>query len=204
MKNRVPKERIIYNNYDVNSLYEEAKDYLIEEGNENPTESEIWDEYYLQIQITWDDEKERLTEFFNNIDNIAFFGEVGRWDEIYKAGKIGSDFWKLFSEATRDCDYWKIWDENGHMYLTCSHHDGSCHFEIKEVTDKGREYLDNWEDNWNDKRSEAYVHNKIYERYSRTPRFAEKIYGCKRFEYEPVSKEVLIKQLANQAKSFYC
>ena len=50
----------------------------------------------------------------------------------------------LFVEFFKDCAYVKIWDENGHLYLTCSHHDGTCHFEIKEITDEGYEYYDRW------------------------------------------------------------
>lgn len=82
----------------------------------------------------------------------------------------------MFYKAMTDCDYFRIYDENGHMYLTCSHHDGTNHFEIKIVTEKG---------------------------YTVLPRFAEKIYGCKAREYEPMTKANVISKLNNEAKSFY-
>ena len=72
---------------------------------------------------------------------------------------------------------------NGHLYIHCSHHDGSCEYEIKKLTDNGINYFDNWEYNWNDKRTEGYIGRKLVEKYSVLPRFAERIYGCKKLEY---------------------
>ena len=56
MKNRIPKERVIYNNYDVTELYDYAKEYLIEQHKEEypddkdyePSDNEVWEEYYFQ------------------------------------------------------------------------------------------------------------------------------------------------------------
>ena len=208
--NKIPKERIIYNNYELWETYPD--DYLIEIAHEcewidddyEPTQNDLWEWRYEQDSIDWHLEKERLDEFFKKINYIGFFGEVGRWDGIYKAGKIGTDFWELFDQAITDCDYIKIYDENGHMYLECTHHDGTCHFEIKEITDKGMEYLENWEyGSWDDKRTKQYVHTQIFNRYSRLPRFAQKEYGCKAREYEPSSREGFKRIINNQAKSFY-
>lgn len=210
MKSRIPKERVVYNNYDVNKLYDYAKEYLIEQHKEDypddedyePSDNEVWEEYYFQDSITWGDEKEIIDSFFKNIPYIGFFGEVGLWHGVYRGGKIDTDFWKLFDEAIKDCDYVKIWDENGHLYLTCSHHDGTCHFEIKEITEEGYEYYDRW--NYGcDNRKESQVMDQIYKRYSRLPNYANKVFGCKKREYESITKETLITKLNNQAKSFY-
>lgn len=111
-------------------------------------------------------------------------GHCGLWYGNRAAGTIFDDFGQMFATTTQDCDYWKIYDVNGHLYLECSHHDGTNHFEIKRITNKGVAYLKNWESNWSDKRSEQYVHEKIMSRYSVLPRFAEKVYGCKKVEYE--------------------
>lgn len=204
---RIPKDRIIYNNYDLSENYpdEEIIKQLIENGEEreNITEEMLWNERYFYDEIYWEEQKAQLEEFFSKGKWIAF-GTVGRWNGLYNAGTIFDDFEKFFYRATEDCNYWKFYDENGHLYLTCSHHDGTCHYEIKELTDKGIQYLENWEDNWNDKRTDKYVHTQIINKYSRLPRFAEKVYGCKRTEYQPITKESLINRLNNQAKSFYC
>ena len=207
---RLPVARIIYNNYDLWETYpdEDIKEMLIENGCEEDdiTDEMIWRERYDLSSLDWEASKYDLEQFFlNNGNKWMIFGEIGRWDGIYKAGTMFDTFEEFFYEAAKDCDYWKFYDENGHLYLTCSHHDGTCHYEIKEVTDKGIEYLENWEyGSWSDKRTEEYVHTQIFNRYSRLPRFAEKVYGRKRFEYQPITKSALIDKLNNQAKSFYC
>lgn len=206
---RVPKSRIIYDNYSLWENYpdEDMKEQLMENGveEEDITDNMIWQERYFLDEIDWDDTKATLKDFFLNKGNKwMLFGEVGRWNGTYKAGTLFDTFEDFFYEAAKDCDYIRFYDENGHLYLTCSHHDGTCHYEIKEVTEKGIEYLDNWEYNWNDKRSKEYVHTQIFNRYSRLPRFAERVWGAKKVEYEPITKGKLIDILNNQARSFYC
>lgn len=205
--NKIPVQRTIYNNYSLWETYpdEEVRECLIENGMEEDeiTEEDIWEERYFYDEMDWEDTKITLKDFFNSKSKWMIFGEVGRWDGVYKAGTLFETFDDFFYKAAKDCDYIHFYDENGHLYLTCSHHDGTCHYEIKEVTDEGIRYLENWEENWNDKRSEQYVHTQIFKRYSRLPRFAERIYGCKAAEYQPVTKENLKAKLNNQAKSFY-
>lgn len=206
--NRIPVTRTIYDNYHLWETYpdEDMKEALMENGYEEDeiTDELIWRERYAQDVMDWDTAKEELSKFFiHNGNKWMIFGEVGRWNGVYKAGTLFDTFKDFFYDAVKDCDYIHFYDENGHLYLTCSHHDGTCHYEIKEVTDEGIRYLENWEENWNDKRSEQYVHTQIFKRYSRLPRFAERIYGCKATEYQPVTKEAIVSKLNNQAKSFY-
>ena len=207
MKNKIAKERVIFDNYETWKNYtdEEIIESLVENGidEDEITDPMIWEERDFYIQNDWENAKEQLAEFFLNGNKWMIFGEIARWNGTYKAGMVFDTFEDFFYRAASDCDYWKFYDENGHLYLTCSHHDGTCHYEIKELTDKGQQYLDNWEYG-NDKRTEEYVHTQIFNKYSRLPRFAENVLGCKRFEYEPVTKENLINKLNNQAKSFYC
>lgn len=206
-KNRIPKERTIYSNYSLWGTYpdEEVIEMLVENGTdkEEISDETIWKERYFLDEIDWEDTKISLKEFFEGSKWILF-GSVGRWNGVRDVGFIFETFEEFFYKATEDCPYWHFYDENGHMYLRCSHHDGSCLYEIKELTDKGKQYLENWEDNWNDKRSEEHVHTQIINKYSRVPRYAEKQWGCKRFEYQPVTKESLIDIVNRQARSFYC
>ena len=208
MKGRIPVSRTIYNNYALWETYpdEEVKQYLIDDGYEEDeiTDEKIWDWRYCQDVVDWDDAKLELSKFFiHNGNKWMLFGEVGRWNGVFKCGTLFDTFYDFFYKAAKDCDYIHFYDENGHLYLTCSHHDGTCCYEIKEVTDKGIQYLENWGNNWNDKRTEEYVHTKIFNKYSRLPRFAEKVYGCKRTEYEPITKGALINKINKQARSFY-
>ena len=178
------KQRIIFNNYNLWEDYaEDARESLIFNGVKNPLENGIWEEIYCMVDLEWSDTLQELKTFFDGKTWLAF-GTCGLWHGNVAAGTIFTDFEKFFYKAIKDCDYWKIYDENGHLYLECSHHDGTNFFEIKEVTEKGVEYLENWEYNFNDKRSEEYVHQKVVEKYSRLPWYAAKEWGCKKIEYE--------------------
>ena len=204
---KLAKERIIYNNYDLDEDYpdDEVDEILIENGvvesKEDITEEMRWDERYFSKDIEWDDTKAQLDEFFDG-KTVLFIGETGLWHGVYRAGAVG-EFWDLYNKALTDCDYVKIYDENGHFYISCSHHDGSCHYEVKILTKEGEDYLERWEDNWDDRRSEGDVHHQIFKRYSHIPRFAEKVYGYKAREYEESTKASIINKLANEARSYY-
>lgn len=206
---RTPKERRIYSNYDLTETYpdEDMIECLIANGYEKDeiTDELMWKFRYRYDKNDWEIEKERLEEFFlENGERWLLIGSVGRWDGVYPAGTVFETFDEFFYKATADCDYIHFYDENGHLYLRCSHHDGTCHYEIRKITEQGIKFLERWEENWDDKRSESYIHTQIMKRYSRLPQFARKIYGCKRFEYEPITKAGLIDKLNKQACSFYC
>lgn len=177
------KERIIFDNYEPWNREEDAQENLIINGIEEPSIDDIYNEIYELLSIEWEDNKRDLENFFDGSTWILF-GTAGLWNGNFAAGTIFTDFTEMFDNAIKDCDYWKIYDVNGHLYLKCSHHDGTNFYEIKEVTDRGVEYLQNWEYNYSDKRTEEYVHKNIMERYSRLPRYAEKEWSCKRVEYE--------------------
>ena len=205
--NKIAKERVIYDNYDLWEQYpDEEIDTIARECEWVDEDEEITNEMrnewrYQEDETNWDAEKEILEDFFNG-KTVGFFGEVGLWHGTYKCGDIG-EFWNLFYKATDNCNYIKIYDENGHMYLTCSHHDGTNHFEIKILNDDAEDYYDRWSYG-TDNRKEYEVITQIYKRYSKIPRFAEKVYGCKVREYEPITKGRLIDKLNNQARSNYC
>lgn len=181
MANRIPKERTIYDNYYPWETYtdEILKEMALEcewvDSESEITDDDLWQWRNEEMENDWDNEKEMLTQYFTDKE-VEFIGAVGLWDGTYKT-KVKGDFWDLFYTAMKDCDYFKLYDENGHMYLTCSHHDGTNHFEIKVVTDKG---------------------------YTVLPRFAEKVYGCKAKEYKKPDKADFMNILHNQAKSNYC
>lgn len=210
--NKLPKQRMIYSNYD---LYEQLSDEQIREmwlENETYTEEEIeelsdntyWDERYFYDEINWDDAKELLNRVFNNAYKLLVFGSVGLWDGVFKGGFVCDTLDEVLSRCTKDCDYIEFYDKNGHLYLHCTHHDGSCSFEIKALTEQGYDYLNNWEYNWDDKRSESYIYEQLVKRYSRLFRIAEKEWGCPAREYEPIVKENVINHLNKEARSFYC
>lgn len=181
---REPQTRTIYNNYDLWEQYQEFAKETLSEYEEEPSEDSIWNVINDEDSVNWECEKERLEEFFDDGSTWILCGTNGRWNGTFEAGTIFTDFMDMYREAMTDCDYVHLYDENGHFYMQCSHHDGTNYYEIKKLTDKGIKYLENWEENWDDKRSERYVHDQIMKKYSTLPHFAHKVYGCSKLQWK--------------------
>ena len=202
---------MIYSNYD---LYEQLSDEDIREiwlDNDTYTEEEIeelsdeayWEERYFYDEVNWDETKELLERVFSD-DELIVFGAVGRWNGVFEGGFVCNGLNEVLDRCTQDCNYIEFYDENGHLFLHCTHHDGSCLFEIKRLTEEGYNYYSNWNYNWSDKRSESYICEQLAKRYSKLFRIAEKEWGCPAREYEPVAKENIMNHLSKKARSFYC
>lgn len=177
------KQRVIYDNYDLWEGYaQDSREYLeYDYDAEEISETMIWDEIYMMDHEVWSEELENLKRHFSG-GRYLLCGYVGRWNGTFAAGTVFEDFENAFYEAIRDCDYWKIWDENGHLFIKCSHHDGTNLFEIKRVTERGCNLLDKWEYDFNDSRAEEQIHATIWNNnfYSALPHFAYNMYGCKK------------------------
>lgn len=179
------KERVIYDNYNKDGLYEEAKEYLIENGNEDPSENEIWNEVYFLEEMYYEDDTYELKKILDNGEFIAV-GTCGRWDGNFAGGFIFNSWRDLTCKLFTDCDYFKFWDENGHLYMQCSHHDGTHSVEIRKLTEKGINRYNNWVYNWSDKTPEREIHKKLFtdSHYSKLINYAHTVWGCPRVEYE--------------------
>lgn len=182
-KLKVPHIRTIYNNYDLWEYYEEsAKESCIENGIEL-TDNNIWDEIYLMDSDCWDNEKLQLIEFFTG-GHWILQGKTELWTGRHKGGYIFTEFMDMFYKATQDCEYINIYDINGHFFIKCSHHDGTNFYEIKKLTESGINYFNNWSGNYDDKRTEEYIHEKIMSRYSILPNYMYNVYGCNKVEFK--------------------
>lgn len=183
MKGKIAKERIFYDNYCLSETYpdEDVIANMLERDDdlnaEDITDNDIWEERYLQDSYDWEEVKVMLEGYFSKCNKLICEGSVGRWNGVVSGHFYFNTFDELLSGATKDCDYFKFYDVNGHLYLHCTHHDGSCQFEIKEVTEKG---------------------------YTRLLRIAEREWGCPKREYEPMTKENIVNHLNMHARSFYC
>jgi len=176
------KERLIYSNYNLWEDYVEmAREILYENGIEYCTEKDIWDEIYFQNSIDYEYVTKEFERFFLNEGNTwILHGNFGRWDGKHECGFIFKTWEELMRhEPMENCDYIKLYDKEGGLYLECTHHDGTNHYEIKKVTRKGEQLLEKWESNYNDERSERQIHNTIINNnfYSEFPYFVEKMYG---------------------------
>ena len=171
---------IIFDNYDVDEQYtdEDIKEMAIEcewiDNADDVTDAMISEWKQEQMEIDWEEVKREIKNFFDG-KTVMFCGSLGLWRGTYAGGKVG-DFWELFNKVMEDCWYFKLEDIKGHLYLTCSHHDGTNRFEIKVLTDKGIQYFDNW-NYGTDERTEQDCHKQLFKRYSVLPRYARTIYG---------------------------
>lgn len=170
------KTTTIYNNYD---LFDDentnvAKEILLENGfeAEEITDELISSVIYDDDAENWEAAKTELENYFEG-KTVIIYGNVGRWNGNFAGGIVTDDFIDGLYKAIKDCDYISITDSNGHLYIKSTHHDGTNYFEVREVTEKGIDYLNNWEYNWNDDRSKEYIHGQIVKRYSHLPNFAK-------------------------------
>ena len=178
-----PKERIIYDNYDIDVYREEAIENLNINNIVNPTEDQIYDEMYEISNEDWELEKVNLEKEFNSGDFLAI-GTCGRWDGNRAGGFVFSNFNELMSRL-KDCDYFKFWDENGHFFINATHHDGTHYLEIKRLTEKGKTRYDNWNYGWG-KEIEREIHQKLWNdsHYTKLINYAAKYFGCPKRETE--------------------
>lgn len=141
-------------------------------------DAEVEGEVYIQEDLMWTDMKFNLTYFIDKSPyGFLLRGSVGRWDGVSKGGYFVDKFDDLY-KCWEDCDYIKIYDENGHLYIYCSHHDGNNSYEIKALTEKGAEFRNNHGYDYNDRA----LHDKLWNNdlYTELPYFAHKIYGCEK------------------------
>ena len=185
------KVRTIYDNYDLWDTYsEEVKRWLIEEEEMRPediAEDTIWDEIHERDEMEWEIVNNEMTQFFeeSNATWLAV-GSVGRWNGRFDGGFIFTTFSGLLSQITKDCDYLRLMDMNGHLYVRCSHHDGTNEVEIKKITKAGEQLWQNW--SYSDQKRYAYsereLHKKLFEHYTVLPNCAHKMFGYPLREFE--------------------
>ena len=95
-----------------------------------------------------------LEMWFNNSyanKKYIMFGKAETWERKGDnargyCDRIFNSLLEAIDEATNSCGicYLKIYEANyGRLYVDITHHDGSCAFEIRELTHKGEEMLNN-------------------------------------------------------------
>ena len=139
------ESRVIYDNLHNDEYYEEeARESLAEiDGNENPSDDQVWEKIARLKEWDWDDASVELRSFFDGGNWLAV-GHVGRWDGCHDAGTTFTNWDWFISKALEDCDYWRIEETaRGHFIVTGWHHDGDVQFEIKRLSGKGAAYLEN-------------------------------------------------------------
>ncbi len=169
-------ERVIYDNCDYDTYEEAARKDLEDNGNANPTEEEISSEMDFLMQTDWQNVKAELTDFFKT-DTWLARGTAGSWDGAIEVGFTFKGFEKLCDAVCSDCDYVKIWDEDGHFHISGTHHDGTNHVEVVKLSKKGKNILNEWNDADDDSDLGNYSWKELYKLlatcYSDIPNYAK-------------------------------
>lgn len=181
MTKSIDSRRLIYSNYYGDAYSEEEiADYLFQEhcetfgwiSREDVPQSMIDEEIADLLNDDWDMEKNRLEHFLSG-HRWLVMGYVQLWTGNHPAGKVITSFNEL-SVAWRDCDYISFYDEDGHFYIKCSHHDGTNSFELRKLTKRGEEYLEEHE--YDD---DYTVHTELFSKeiYTTLPYYADAVFG---------------------------
>jgi hypothetical protein len=185
------RKHVLFSNYswenDENGkdAYDYAREFLFDEYAEDEgweSEDDISDErvskeVYFQEECAWDDFKYEFGKFLkDSYYGFLLCGDVGTWRGSVAGGCYVNNFDDLY-KFWDGCDYIKVYDEGGHLYIEASHHDGTNYAELKELTCKGSNYALNH--SYDDDRE---VHEKLWNSnfYTKLPHYAHRVWGCKK------------------------
>lgn len=98
---------------------------------------------------------------------FVLYGNIGRWNGTVPGAWIIKSFDDLY-DCWQDCDYIKIYEEDGHLHIYCSHHDGNNSYELKELTAAGADFEGDFNTLWHD------------DNYTQPAYFAHKMWGCEK------------------------
>ena len=177
------KQHFLFSNYYGDMYSEEDIKEMINEdiygGLLNIEEDDINDVLiydYLRMCLDNDFDDFKIN-FKEELDNHYYVvtGTVGRWDGRYSGGIVVNGLDEIM-KLLRDCEYISIVDNNGHLEIKGSHHDGTNYFEVRELTDKGYDYYTRNEYLFNSKELCEKLYNSS--NYSRLPRLHKKVFGC--------------------------
>lgn len=171
-------KRTLFNNYDIDTYLDMAKESMEDNGIDDASEEEI-------LQCAGDLEQEDFTDTLDELKSffdgktVMFTGAIGRWCGNHAGFDIG-DFDDLFSRYTKDCDYFEIYDDNGALYIRCSHHDGTNLFQVLTLTNKGVHTFEDWQYYYGKYAdcSDRDIHRILLNRrFSHFPKVAKNVYG---------------------------
>lgn len=162
------KKVTLYSNEITEEKVEYARQYLLDENGEEPTDSELWNFLNADDDINWDVFEREYEKYFNT-NNFVVKASLGRWNGRFNSGKILTSGWSDFCRIIQDYDNLEIVDNNGHLEVVGRHHDGTDYFEIRELTRKGDEYANGYHYDKSEPEDAQAVWNNFH---SRLPRLA--------------------------------
>lgn len=185
------KKRILFENYYTCEQIKKLKELLWKsykqgvwhqsfdlKSKEDISDEEVNEELVFGKQKEWHYFVEDFKTFVAS-RNLILTGTVGRWDGNHDGGARINTFQDI-EMLWKDCDYIQVYDQNGHLHIKCSHHDGTNIFKLKKLTQKGVDLFDQhnrWEDSWSQRKLfETLSQNP----YSALPNYAHNVYGLKK------------------------
>lgn len=119
-------------------MYKESADWDLDHDNgEQPNERDVFEWAERVIQDYCDD-------FFEELPDMVciLHGTAGTWRGPREGGKIDK-LYNLLVEAQEDYNTFELDEKEGIIKVTAIHHDGTNHWEVKALTQKGIDYWQN-------------------------------------------------------------
>lgn len=173
-------KHVIFDNYDIDNYEEMARESMedVGFGPEEITDSKLYSWAADLEQEDFTDTLNELESFFDG-KTVMFTGAIGRWCGNHTGFDVGN-FTELFQEYTVDCEYFEIYDDDGALYIRCSHHDGTNLFQVLTLTNKGVHVFDDWQYYCGKyaKLDDKGIHELLLNRkLAHVPQVAKKVYG---------------------------
>lgn len=134
-----------------------ARENLLDQGIEDVTKSQIFDEAMELKSLDFEDAISELKVWFdkgiknpNAGNHILVAGSASRWNGTSSGIMIYSDFSEAIDTSPSrfrnksifaDCEFSKIWEEDGRLYLSGYHHDGGVTVEMRQLSNEGEKLL---------------------------------------------------------------
>ena len=130
-----------FNTYDWDR--EEMKQEYEEVYEETPDEEEL-DRFIEDTNDMYLNDERNNVEFYekqHGQKTYIILADLGLWYGHAEGGKIIKGLWNAISECFEDYNH--IYEYRRRLYVDAIHHDGTNHFQIKELTPKGLDYVEN-------------------------------------------------------------
>ena len=140
-KNKKVNEIWNSNTYDWNE--EEMKQEYEDIYGETPNEEELYkfiddtNTMYLEDECYY----VKCYEKEPGSKTYVVLADLGLWNGRAEGGKIIKGLWNAISKCFEDYNH--IYEYRRRLCVDAIHHDGTNHFQIKELTPKGLEYMEN-------------------------------------------------------------
>lgn len=155
---------------------EEMKQEYEEIYGETPNEEEL-DRFIEDTNNMYLDDEYANVSFYEKkygAKTYVILAELGLWYGYAEGGKIIKGLWNAISECFEDYNH--IYEYRRRLCVDAIHHDGTNHFQIKELTPKGMEYVEN-----HPYMSDRELHQRLFKdsHYSNEVKLFKTIYGWK-------------------------